>query len=313
MNKHNLIDRNNPRRTRNLVEYTGATYDDDYVKENQLDYDFCLTINDVAKILGLSVTTVTTYIIPKLDIARCSEYIREYMKNSRLKVVVSKKSLKEFLGWYVDGIQDKVKCFAIPKHNDELDYENEEIDIPIIDKLMYTIYNQLDNVNQMQTFLNFATAYLENNHFNSYVSRDTKKILEELDSSRDRFFKDDVYTFNEIKRIYGFKHNEQVKRFLQRTSHLKLTLKALDTTGPAKKDNIRYVIYPTINISTGEDYTPIQIEKGMYYLALRNNTINALESLETEEPIYIAALTIIINKFDVIYNIFKHLNKKKES
>lgn len=313
MNENDLISRDNPRRTRNLVEYTGATYSDKYIKENQLDYDFRLTINDVAKILDLHETTVTTYIMPRLDTARCGEYIRGYMNNSRLKVVVSKESLKSFLGWYIDGIQDKVQCFAIPKHNNELDYEDEEADISILDELIHKIYSQLESKNQMQTFLNFATAYLENNHFKTYILRDTERILQELDESKDKFFENDVYSFNQIKKLYGFRHNEQVKRFLKRTSHIKLTLKALDKSGSAKKDNIRYIIYPTVNVVTGETDSPVAAEKGTYYLALRNKTIDALSRIESDEPLYIAALMIIGSKFDIIYNIFKNLNKKKES
>lgn len=315
MNENNLTtSRYNPRRTRNLVPYTGATYTDAYVEENQLDYDFCLTINNVAEILDLHETTVTTFIIPQLDIARCGEYIRRYMNNSRLKVVVSKNSLRRFLGWYVDDIQDKVQCFAIPKHNGELKYEDEEDDIPIYDRLMYQIYSRLENKNQMQTFLNLATTYLENNHFKSYVLRDTERILQELDDSRDKFLKDDVYSFNQIKKQYGFKHNEQVKRFLNRTSHIKLTLKALSTTtGSSIKDNIRYIIYPTVNVVTGKTDSPVVAEKGMYYLALKNKTIDAISGIETDEPMYIAALMIINSEFDIIYNIFKNLNNKKES
>lgn len=313
MNEDILLNRNNPRRTRNLVAYTGATYSDNYIEENQLEHDFCLTINDVAKILDLNITTVTTYVMPELDTARCGEYIRGYMNNPRLKVVVSKNSLRKFLGWYVAGVQDKVQCFAIPKHNSELDYEDEEADIPILDRLMYQIYSKLENKNQMQTFLSLATTYLENNHFKSYVSNDTERILNELEESRDKFFKDDVYSFNQIKKLYGFKHNEQVKRFLQRTSHIKLTLNALDKSGPAKKDNIRYIIHPTVNVITGETDSPTVAEKGMYYLALKNKTIDALTGIESDEPIYIAALMIINSEFDVIYNIFKKQKKKKES
>lgn len=300
-----------PNKVRNIVEYTGKIYTDEYIEENDLADDFNLTINDIANILDLAIPTVQTFIIPKLDVAKAGRYIRNYMGNNRLKIVVSRNSLIQFLGWYITEVEYDCDTYALSKADPKYKEENQSFEHIKLNE----IHSILENGKRIQPFLNFSSRYLEDVYFEDYSPNEKEKEIK-IQQCIKSILDIEVLSFNQIKAKMGFNHNEQVKRYLNKRAHTKLRLNSLDKTGSKKRDNIRYILKPNINIEDGNIVKKINLEHGKpYFLNVYDKTKGALKNIETDYPIYITVLHIIVNNIDVIlpkFEIWEEENKRKK-
>lgn len=281
-----------PSKTRDIVEYTGEIFNDDYIKDNKLEDDFCYTINDVANMLDLALGTVQTFIIPRLDVAVAGEYIREYMERPRLKRVVSESSVIDFLGWYIADVPYTCDTYAISKIDPNTDFEEDNVSLE--HRLLFEIHQILQNGKRVQPFLNFAANYLEQKHFADYIiSEEEHKIR--IKEAVQNVLDNNILSFNQLKKKLNMRHNQQVYRWLEKNAHTKLILKSLDTTGSQKRDNVRYITKPNINILDGNTVDAVNLEYGKpYFLNIFNKTKASLENIETEESIYVLVLYTIL-------------------
>lgn len=298
-----------PNKTRNIVEYTGAIYDDEYIEKNDLADEFNLTINDIANILDLAIPTVQTFIIPKLDVAKAGRYIRGYMGNTRLKIVVSRNSLIQFLGWYISAIEYDCDTYALSKADPKCKEENTSFEHIKLNE----IHSILENAKRIQPFLNFASKYLEDVYFADYSPTQEEKEIK-IQQCIQSVLDIEILSFNQIKKQLGFRHNEQVKRHLNKRAHIKLRLNSLDKTGSKKRDNIRYILKPNINIEDGNTVEKANLAHGKpYFLNVFDKTKGALKNIETDYPVYVTVLHIILQNIDSIlpkFEQWENANKK---
>lgn len=310
-----------PSKTRDIVEYSGQVFDDDYVKLNELADDFCYTIDGVANMLDLAVGTVQTFIVPKLDVAVAGKYIREYMSRPKLKRVISKDSLIGFLGWYVDEVRYDCDTYAISKINPDINIDEED-DISLEHRLLFEIHEILGNAKRIQPFLNFSSNYLEQQHFADYqISKEEQEIR--VKEAIKNVIDNNILSFNQLKKKLGMRHNQQVYRWLEKSSHTKLILKSLDVSGEQKRDNVRYILKPNINILNGNVAETVDLTYGKpYFVNVFNKTKSSLKNLETEEEIYTLVLYTILEYINDILPPFekweaeqkeKRKKKKEES
>lgn len=297
-----------PNKIRNIVEYTGKIYDDEYIERNDLSDDFNLTINDIANTLDLAIPTVQTFIIPRLDVAKAGEYIRGYMHNNRLKIVVSRNSLIEFLGWYINEIDYDCDTYALSKADPKCKEESSSFEHIKLNE----IHSILENGKRIQPFLNFAARYLEDVYFADYSPTQQEKEIK-IEQCVKSVLECEVLSFNQLKAKMGFPHNEQVKRYLNKRAHIRLRLNSLDETGSKKRDNIRYILKPNINILNGDVVEDISLEYGKpYFLNIFDKTKGALANIESDYPIYVIVLHIIIENIDSILPKFEQWENAKK-
>ena len=282
-----------PSKIRNIVEYTGQVFDDDYVRDNELEDDFCYTIDGVANMLDLAVGTVQTFIVPRLDVAVAGEYIREYMNRPKLKRVISKESLIDFLGWYVHEVMYDCDTYAISKINPDINIDEED-NISLEHRLIFEIHEILGNAKRIQPFLNFSSNYLEQQHFADYQISKEEQVVRIEEAIRN-VLNNNILSFNQLKRKLSMRHNQQVHRWLEKNSHTKLILKSLDVSGQQKRDNVRYILKPNVNILDGNVVETVDLTYGKpYFINVFNKTKSSLKSLETEEEIYTLVLYTVL-------------------
>ena len=130
------------------------------------------------------------------------------------------------------------------------DIDIDEYDVSLEHKVLYDIHEILGNAKRIQPFLNFASKYLEQKHFADYTLTDEAKKVKH-DEAVQKTLLNEVLSFNQLKSKLNMRHNQQVYRWLENNAHTKLILKPLDVTGPQKKDNVRYIIKPNINVFDG--------------------------------------------------------------
>ena len=300
-----------PSKTRDIVQYTGKIYSDDYVMDNDLKDDFCYTINNVANMLDLAVGTVQTFIVPRLDVAIAGEYIREYMERPRLKRVVSKSSLTDFIGWYIDNIAYDCDTYTISRIDPDTNFEEDEVSLE--HKLIFEIHQILENGKRVQPFLNYASNYLEQQHFANYqFSQEEQQI--KINEAVKSLLDNNILSFSQLKKTLGKRHNQQVYRWLDKHSHTKLILKSLDTSGTQKRDNVRYILKPNINVLDGNIVVNVSLEHGKpYFLNVFEKTKTALENLESDESLYVLVLYTILENINYILPKFEKWEAEQKS
>lgn len=292
-----------PSKTRDIVQYTGKIYSDDYIKDNELEDDFCYTIDGIANLLDLAVGTVQTFIIPRLDVAIAGEYIRDYMKRPKLKRVVSKTSLTDFIGWYVSEVSYDCDTFAISKIDPKIDIKKE--DVSFEHKLIFEIHQVLENAKRIQPFLNFASNYLEQQHFADYTFSQEEQQIRANEAVKS-ILDNNILSFSQLKKKLMLRHNQQVYRWLNKNAHTKLILNSLDTSGEQKRDNVRYVLKPNINILNNNVVETVDLTYGKpYFLNVFEKTKASLENLESNEAIYVLVLYTILENINIILTKFE--------
>ncbi|MDK0817912.1 hypothetical protein P5E59_14865 [Clostridium perfringens] len=287
-----------PSKIRDIVQYTGRIYSDDYVRDNKLEDDFCYTINDVANMLDLAIGTVQTFIVPRLDVAVAGEYIREYMKRPQLKRAISKSSLTDFIGWYVDEVSYDCDTYAISRIDPDTDFEEDEVSLE--HKLIFEIHEILGNAKRIQPFLNFSSNYLEQQHFVDYEFSQEEQQIRTNEAVKS-ILDNNILSFSQLKKELKKRHNQQVYRWLDKNAHTKLILKSLDTSGAQKRDNVRYILKPNINVLDGNIVETVDLTHGKpYFLNVFEKTKASLQNLESDESLYVLVLYTILENVNAI-------------
>lgn len=288
-----------------------------------LNSDYCLTINDVADILGFSLEHTQSHVIPVVGAKDTDDYIKEYMCNKRLKKVVSKSSIQSYVTESL-SITDRRNVVEIEKDSQFI-LKLKELLGPggKIQKLLDDMGKWLDkkfNANELEKSIKGRKEYLkelaeENDinliHFLQTGSLDAIEILDyyEKEKKLDKesynentmfdIIVDDMYSIKTLKERMGFKYTNQVYRHLDKISYIAVKLNddeyvGLDSTDRVKGDrNIRYII-------SRED---LNIKKGVYRLSLNHwvyekitKPARMLPGMISEEDVILDILAEVVNE-----------------
>ena len=287
--------------------------------------DFSLTINDVADILGFSVEHIQNNVLEHLRVVDAIPSIKEGMGNNRLKKVVSKKSLEEYITTSLvvserktattfarDSVEiDKIKEILGPgakiqkmlddagKHlNEKFNYkkleEEERIRKEKIKKRL------IENDANVEEFLQGKDDNLVDVLDYSDIDNENVSVFDTLVN--------DMYSVKELKKRWGMRHTMQVYRELDKTSYVAVQIGNADyiegreERGVRGDRNIRYII-------NNED---LKIEKGVYRIQLNRAVYSKLETvagvmaIETEDAILMQVLDFAKENKE------KYKKKKKE-
>ncbi|XZL20580.1 hypothetical protein ACSW9U_16525 (plasmid) [Clostridium perfringens] len=266
---------------------------EEYIIDNKLEDDFSLTVNKVAEILAFSAENVQSYVLPYLMKCRTGDYIKDYMKNRRLKIVISKESLVEYIS----------KSLEIEEVRKVIPFEKGDI-------RLQDVINTIKDKRVMPTYFKYISELISAKFEESNADKERKKRrrqkayegyvdildvlaagtsditliqqyykeqeeLEKKELSEFNIFnvyKDDMYSIREIKEMMGYRHTQQVYRFLDRAASVKLKINDMlvspDTTTKGDR-NIRYII-------TKED---LEVAKAdCYRILLTDAVYKALEA-----------------------------------
>lgn len=300
-----------------------------------VECDYTLTVNDVADILGFSVEHVQNHVLQHLDTCDAREYalggevnLRGMLCNNRLKVIVSKNSLEDYISTNLAVSQRKtVVTFA---------RDSKEIG---------EIKNVLGAGGRIQALLDDAAKHI-NEKFNykkleqeeRIRKEKIKKTLIEKDSNVEKFLENkddslvdvldytnsctdetsinvfdtlvnDMYSVKELKKKWGMRHTMQVYRELDKTSYVAVQIGNADyiegreERGVRGDRNIRYII----------NHEDLKIEKGVYRIQLNHAVYSKLETvagvmaIEVEDAILMQVLDFAKENKE------KYKKKKKEN
>lgn len=267
------------------------TIDSKKIYVEHLEEDFNLTINQVAEILGFSVENVQTYVLPYLLKCYADDYVKEYMKNKRIKVVVSKNSLVKYIN----------KSLKLEEVKKVIAYEKEDV-------RLQGIISIIKDKRKLPSFFKYASEVLNLNFGKTEhdKERDKKRrekayrgeidtldllaagsfdvsVIQEYYREQERLearelrefnifnvYKEDMYSIRQIKELIRLKHTQQVYRFLDKAASVKLRLNDMLVGSTSKGDrNIRYII-------TQEDLEEAKMD--CYRLILTNYAYNTIKA-----------------------------------
>lgn len=287
------------------------TYTEDLILNLGLKNDFNLTVNDVADILGYAPETVQNFVLPYLKqaVAEPDGYIKDYMKdivgNRRIKKVISRKSLVEYIGLKMN-IQDEFECIYIKEDNEK--YLN------FID----SVQEHVKYKRNIQQALSLACQNLDAKWIKEDIDRDSfvanvfislqgEKTIDEINrfykiSNLEKFDDDDdvvekynvdeflemlktnMYSVRKIKEQFGFSHVQQVYRYLEKVSCMKIKINDLTGVRNEKADrNVRYILKKLINIEELKKSYCIRLNKETFEKL--KNTLHLTEYTSLEEYI----------------------------
>lgn len=283
------------------------TYTEDLILNLGLKNDFNLTVNDVADILGYAPETVQNFVLPYLKqaVAEPDGYIKDYMKdivgNRRIKKVISRKSLVEYIGLKMN-IQDEFECIYIKEDNEK--YLN------FID----SVQEHVKYKRNIQQALSLACQNLDAKWIKEDIDRDSfvanvfislqgEKTIDEINrfykiSNLEKFDDDDVvekynvdeflemlktnmYSVRKIKEQFGFSHVQQVYRYLEKVSCMKIKINDLTGVRNEKADrNVRYILKKLINIEELKKSYCIRLNKETFEKLKNTLQLTDFSSLE---------------------------------
>lgn len=283
------------------------TYTEDLILNLGLKNDFNLTVNDVADILGYAPETVQNFVLPYLKqaVAEPDGYIKDYMKdivgNRRIKKVISRKSLVEYIGLKMN-IQDEFECIYIKEDNEK--YLN------FID----SVQEHVKYKRNIQQSLSLACQNLDAKWIKEDIDRDSfvanvfislqgEKTIDEINrfykiSNLEKFDDDDVvekynvdeflemlktnmYSVRKIKEQFGFSHVQQVYRYLEKVSCMKIKINDLTGVRNEKADrNVRYILKKLINIEELKKSYCIRLNKETFEKLKNTLQLTDFSSLE---------------------------------
>lgn len=288
------------------------TYDESTILNLGLKDDFNLTVNDVADILGYAPETVQNYVLPYLKQANAEPYgyIKDYMKDiigsKRIKKVISRKSLVEYIGLKMN-IEDEFECIYIKEDNEKymdfIDSVQEHVKYKRnIQQALSLACQNLDAKWKEESINTDRESFVAN----VFVASKEKKTIDEIHrfykiSNLEQLNENDViekYTIDEflellkynmfsvrqIKEKYAFSHVQQVYRFLEKTSCMKIKINDLTGFKNEKSDrNVRYVLKKLIDIDDLKKSYCIRLNKQTFEKL--KNTLPLTEFTSLEEYI----------------------------
>ena len=270
--------------------------------ERGLEGDYCVTINTVASVLGFSQENVQSNVLPYLMKCRAGRYIKSYMQNNRLKIVVSKSSLCEYIcssltvqeayqtyGYpddssfiekigealgnkkkiqpYLNYAADKLnQCFKI---TDEYKQNELEIINKRISRVEEGTVNVIDFIGAKSFDASVIVKYYRD--IKAQLSSDDNYDADDINSVYSIFEKD-MYSLKQIKEKLGFRHTQQAYRFLDRVPHVAIKIAdALPASIDRKKGdrNTRYII----------NNKSFKLIDGQYYIRLNAGAQGHIESM----------------------------------
>lgn len=258
-----------------------AIYDSNMITEEDiickhLEDDYCLMVNDVAAILGFSQENVQNNILPYLMKCRAGKYIKRYMRNKRVKIVISKESLCEYItqslyvqeAYYIHSLKSDT---AIINSVLELVGNKRQIQKAlnyVSDSLNTKYASSLESYDNRINALDSKIKRVKENNINvvdyiaaaswdiDVIQQHYMELKKELKSIKSNEFKEqeyidmynvfsnDMYSIRQLKDKLDYKHTQQVYRFLDKVSHvvLKLGDTAKSERGEKGDRNTRYII-----------------------------------------------------------------------
>ena len=298
-----------------------------------VEMDYTLTVNDVADILGFSVEHVQNHVLQHLDTCDAREFadggeidLRGMLCNNRLKVIVSKSSLEEYIS----------SNLAVSARKTVTTFERDSVEIDKIKEILgpgAKIQKMLDDAGK---HLNEKFNYKKLEEEERIRKEKIKKRLIENDANVEEFLQgkddnlvdvldysdiddenvsvfdtlvNDMYSVKELKKRWGMRHTMQVYRELDKTSYVAVQIGNADyiegreERGVKGDRNIRYII----------NHEDLKIEKGVYRIQLNHAVYSKLESvagvmaIETEDAIMMQVLDFAKENKE------KYKKKKKES
>ena len=233
------------------------------------------------------------------------------MKKPQLKRAISKSSLTDFIGWYVDEVSYDCDTYAISRIDPDTDFEEDEVSLE--HKSIFEIHEILGNAKRIQPFLNFSSNYLEQQHFVDYEFSEEEQEIRANEAVKS-ILDNNILSFSQLKKDLGMRHNQQVYRWLDKNAHTKLILKSLDTSGTQKRDNVRYILKPNINILDGNIVENVNLEHGKpYFLNVFEKTKASLQNLESDEDLYVLTLYTILENINDILPLFEKWEAKQKA
>lgn len=224
--------------------------------------DFCITVNNVADILAYAVPTVQTFIIPKLDRVYADKYIKGYMGNCKIKLIISKESLIKFLNAFMLEVErNTVYCLR-----EDSEYLGE--DFEKLKRITKSYRDMKDKMHQAAHELN--KKYNSKGDFKTLGEDNVLEIIEY-----------NLFSIRQIKMIYKFKHIMQIYRFLEKKNYIKIRLGNLKSSDTDYKKNIRYLFLSG---------TKWGVEHNCVYISLTNKTTNKIKSLSGASNVEIEKL-----------------------
>ncbi len=291
--------------------------------------DFSLTINDVADILGFSVEHIQNNVLEHLRVVDAIPSIKEGMGNNRLKKVVSKKSLEEYITTSL-AVAERKTITTFKRDSDEIAKikeilgSNASIQKMLDDAGEYLNkkfnYKKLE-IEERKRKEKIKKRFIENNvNIEEYLKDKDDSVIDILDYADDTVkyvdnteditlfdvLVNDMYSIKELKEYWNKKHTMQVYRELDKTSYVAVKLgdSEYDTVDRSVKGdrNIRYII----------NRNDLKIEKGVYRIQLNHAVYSKLETvagvmaIETEDAILMQVLDFAKENKE------KYKKKKKE-
>lgn len=305
-------------KVRTSVDITGKTYTEKYVVDNNLLDDFVLTRDMVCAILKLSDQVVDTYVMPRLDIAYAEKEIRKKIGRPRIQVVVSKSSLMNFIGYYIDSVEDKQEVYSIAKIDyDEIDATGKteySVEEQMLNAITVEVYEYFKNRKYIQQFLSFSTNYLENHIYNdckTNLSKDKEKAIALVQNTVENMvLSKGLQSYRSISISNEFKHSMQARRYVEDSSHYEVKVKPLEPSSKDKKDVIRFIMEPTVYIDDNGMQQSIDSKakidtKKFYVIAVKTKTIEYLNALKTGYPTTTMFLKSVVDNMDAIMTAYK--------
>lgn len=289
------------------------TRKEDYIIKHNLKSDFNLTVNDVAAILGYAPETVQSFVLPYLEqaVAEPDGYIKEYMKdivgNRRIKKVISRESLLKYIGLRMN-IEDEFECIYIPKDNNDkyiefidsiqehvkytrniqqaLSLACENVDVKWRkedistdrDSFVASVFiasQEINTIDEINRFYQFSNLEKINDEY-AIKKCNTDEILLML--------RKNMYSVREVKDEFKFAHVQQVYRFLERVSCMKIKINDLNGVKNEKSDrNIRYILKNVVSIEELKKCYCIRLNKETFEKL--KNTLPLTEFTSLEEYI----------------------------
>lgn len=303
-----------------------------------VESDYTLTINDTADILGFSVEHVQNNVLQHLDVVDAREYadggeydLRTMLCNHRLKRIVSKKSLEEYIASNL-SVCERRTVTTFSRESDEIEQikkalgKGAKIQRMLDDAGKYLDerydYKKLE-IEEIKRKEKIKKMYIENNvDMQKYLENKDDSIVDILDYSSTNangivndddaemfdILVNDMYSVKGLKKLWGMRHTMQVYRELDRTSYVAVKLGSADydtsfQERSTKGDrNIRYII-------NAED---LKIQKNVYRISLNHAVYNKIQLMAETLAIEVEdALMIEILEFAKA-NKEKYKKKKKE-
>ena len=308
-------------KVKNDVEVTGKTYTEKYVVENNLLDDFVLTRDAICSILQLADQTVDTYVMPKLDIAYAEKTIRKHIERPKIQVVISKKSLMNFINTYVNCVEEKQEIYSIEKLDyNEIDMNGEySVKEELINFITINVYEKYKNRRYIQQFLDYATDYIENHIYHDFETNlleDRDKVVNIINETIENDILTNLKSYRSIKTELKYKHSMQARRYIEDTSHYQIKVNPLEPGSKDKKDIVRFVLYPSVYLDSREGAAITEksdIDKKRFYsLTVKTKTIEYLNAVNSDDDIVTMVLAVIKDNYDEIASKYsEYLDRKK--